>query len=238
MTADYHDLAGLGALVTGASGGLGSAIARELARLGCKMFLTGRDPVRLDSLRDELGPTAGRCAVDLADGSAPQLIAEAALEHLGVVDVLVNNAGVFPVGPAENVTPQEFDSCFSVNVRAPFLLSSLLVPRMAARGWGRVVNIGSSSSYAGFANTALYCASKHALLGLSRSLFNEFKGRGVRVFCLSPGSIQTEMGRRVPGQTFETFIRPEEVARYLSNMIAFDAEMISEEVRLNRMEIR
>ena len=157
---------------------------------------------------------------------------------MGRVDILINCAGLFPINSIKESALEDFQTCFAVNVQAPFLLCKHLAGPMAERGWGRIVNIGSSSAYAGFQNTAIYCASKHALLGLSRSLYQELKNCGVRTFCLSPGSIQTEMGNRVPGQVFETFIRPEEAAKYLVFMISFDGEMISEEVRLTRVIIQ
>ncbi len=229
------------ALVTGASGGLGRAITHELAKQGCVLFLTGRDTERLDAVRREVqsrGATVYTHVADLAVTAEVDELTRQAFNNAGTVDILVNSAGVFPVAPLAETAAQDFDQSFAVNVRAPFLLMRQLGGAMAERGWGRIVNIGSSSAYAGFADTSLYCASKHALLGLSRSLFHELKGYGVRVYCLSPGSVQTEMGQKVPGQLFETFIRPAEVARYLAFMISFDAEMISEEVRLNRLTIR
>jgi NAD(P)-dependent dehydrogenase (short-subunit alcohol dehydrogenase family) len=229
------------ALITGASGGLGGAIARELASQGCRLFLTGRDRQRLAAAADAvraMAPSVHEHAADLADAASVEAMAGRALEALGWIDILVNCAGIFPVRPLEQCTMEEYDRCLAVNVRAPFYLIRQFAPMMARRGWGRVVNIGSSSAYAGFPDTAIYCASKHALLGFSRSLFHELKGRGVRVYCLSPGSIQTEMGRHVPGQRFETFLRPDEVARYLAFIITFDAELISEEVRLNRVVVQ
>jgi NAD(P)-dependent dehydrogenase (short-subunit alcohol dehydrogenase family) len=228
-------------LITGASGGLGRSIALELASHGCQLFLTGSNPARLSATRADLGTTTAGTdswVADLADPSAVEEVARRAVETMGRVDILINSAGVFPVSPLEQSSPEEFDRCFAVNVRAPFLLMRWLGVTMAERGWGRIVNIGSSSAYAGFPGSAVYCASKHAVLGLSRALFQELKGRGVRVYCLSPGSIQTEMGKKVRGQLFETFMRPEEVARYLTFMISFDAEMISEEVRLNRVNVQ
>jgi NAD(P)-dependent dehydrogenase (short-subunit alcohol dehydrogenase family) len=234
-------LEGRKAVVTGASGGLGRAIALELARQGCPLLLVGRNESRLKAVSDEVarvGPRPMLHVADFTDAGAAERIAGRAAETLGSVDILVNCAGVFPVASLKESGAAGFDECFSVNVRTPFLLMQHLAPGMADRGWGRIVNIGSSSAYAGFPNTSVYCASKHALLGLSRALFHEFKGRGVRIFCLSPGSIQTDMGRKVPGQTYETFMRPDEVARYLTFIISFDAEMISEEVRLNRVNVQ
>jgi NAD(P)-dependent dehydrogenase (short-subunit alcohol dehydrogenase family) len=234
-------LDGKTALITGASGGLGKAIAAELAAHGCRLFLTGRDSRRLEETRAALAGKAFSLAThvaDLADERAVGELARRAVEVMSRVDILINCAGLFPVASLAESTLEDFRTCFAVNVTAPFLLCKHLAGPMGERGWGRIVNIGSSSAYAGFANTAIYCASKHALLGLSRSLYQELKKRGVRTFCLSPGSVQTEMGKRVPGQLFETFIRPEEAAQYLAFMISFDGEMISEEVRLNRVVIQ
>jgi NAD(P)-dependent dehydrogenase (short-subunit alcohol dehydrogenase family) len=216
-------------------------VAAALADQGCRVFLTGRDTVKLDqalSTIRAIGTDAGAEAADLADPADVTRVSRRAVEVMGKVDILVNSAGTFPVASLEEGTLEDYDRCFAVNVRAPFLLMRLLAPQMAERRWGRIVNIGSSSAYAGFKDTAVYCASKHALLGLSRSLYQEYKDRSVRVFCLSPGSVQTEMGRKVRGQIFETFIRPEEVAHYLVFMISFDDEMVSEEVRLNRVNIQ
>ncbi len=229
------------ALITGASGGLGAAIAKELASQGCRLFLTGRDRQRLAATGDAvriIAPSVHEHVADLANAASLEAMVGHALETIGPIDILVNCAGIFPVQPLEQCTMEEYDQCLAVNVRAPFYLIRQFAPLMAKRGWGRVVNIGSSSAYSGFRDTAIYCASKHALLGLSRSLFHELKGQGVRVYCLSPGSIQTEMGRHVPGQRFETFLRPDEVARYLAFIITFDAELISEEVRLNRVIVQ
>jgi NAD(P)-dependent dehydrogenase (short-subunit alcohol dehydrogenase family) len=220
---------------------LGQANAAELALPGCRIFWPGRSPARLahpQRAHRARGLDTHAEAADLAEIANVERLARRAVELMGQVDILVNSAGIFPVAALEESTITDYELCFAVNVRAPFLLMRSLAPAMAQRRWGRIVNIGSSSAYAGFKDTAVYCASKHALLGLSRSLYQEYKERGVRVFCVSPGSIQTEMGRKVRGQIFETFIRPEEVARYLSFMISFDGEMISEEVRLNRVRIQ
>jgi NAD(P)-dependent dehydrogenase (short-subunit alcohol dehydrogenase family) len=158
-----------------------------------------------------------------------------AIEALDGIDVLANCAGVFPVGALDAMTDAEYDRCFAVNVRAPFQLTRALAPAMAARGWGRIVNVGSSSAYAGFARTALYCASKHALLGLTRATHAEYRARGVRAYSVSPGSVKTAMGRDVPDQVWDTFLEPDEVAAYVAFVIGFDSNLVSEEVRLNRV---
>ncbi|MBF0179143.1 MAG: SDR family oxidoreductase [Magnetococcales bacterium] len=224
-------------VLTGATGGLGHAFAKRLTEAGCRLFLTGRhaDPLALMS---HALPGSAWLAADLTAPDACETIMAEAERRFGQVDVLINNAGIFPVGPFVESDPEVYETCFAVNVRAPIRLSRLALPGMVARGWGRLIHIGSSSAYAGFRNTALYCASKHALLGFSRSLHDELRESGVRSICLSPGSLQTPMGRQVPGQDFSTFIDPDDVAEYLVFLLSASGNMVSEEVRLNRVVIR
>ena len=147
---------------------------------------------------------------------------------------------MFPLGSLQETSFEEYQQCIQINLTAPFILSKELSKGMMDRGWGRIINIGSSSAYAGSSKTSVYCASKHALLGLSRALFNELKDYGVRVICISPGSIKTDMGKEVEnlGQDFSTFIEPEELADYIVYTTCLDGNMIAEEVRLNRMFIQ
>ena len=132
---------------------------------------------------------------------------------------------------------EDFNRSFELNVRAPFLLCREFMEGMVHNNWGRIINIGSSSSYSGFKNTSVYCSSKHALLGLTRALHDEYRCNNIRSYCFSPGSIQTEMGRKVKNQDFSTFIEPEEIAEYIAFSISFDGEMISNEIQLKRMNI-
>ena len=104
--------------------------------------------------------------------------------------------------------------------------------------WGRIVNIGSSSGYNGFKNGTAYCSSKHALLGFSRALFAELKDNNVRVYSISPGSTQTKMGKLSKDQKFETFLEPKEVAEYVEFVIRFEKQLVSEEIRLNRIQMK
>jgi NAD(P)-dependent dehydrogenase (short-subunit alcohol dehydrogenase family) len=236
-------LAGKKCLLTGGSGGLGRVTARRIAGLGCDLFLTARRPEPLTRLGQDLKNQGGNgrvawAAADLTSISDINVLIDRVKKDFGSIDILINNAGVFPVLPFENSGLKDYDLCFDLNVKAPFLLAKAFIPDMLARGWGRIVNIGSSSAYAGFRNTALYCSSKHALLGMSRSLNDEYKARGVRTCFLAPGSMQTDMGRLVPGQTFETFIDPEELAEYLLMVISFDGNAIIEETRMNRVIIK
>ena len=223
--------------ITGAGGGIGRALALGFAAKGARLILSSRDAIALESTCAavrESGHSDVRAIVsDLSrDADALSLAG-----HVGrsSVDILVNNAGVFPTGPFLETGLADLDACLTVNLRAPFALSRAAAPHMVAQKWGRIVNIGSSSAYMGVARSSLYCASKHALLGLSRALHAELRDQGVRVFCISPGSVKTRMGKDVQGQDFETFIEPEEVARAVLFAVEEHGNLVCDEIRLNRM---
>jgi len=237
----YSILKKKNALITGASGGLGREIAIELAKHGSNLYLTGRDVTKLARLKNELSTHDIKIEYGTGDFKCIEdvnAIINDVKEKLLCIDILVNCAGIFPIKSIADSTLEDFEDCFNINVRAPFMLGKAFVAGMVERGWGRIVNIGSSSAYQGFKENLIYCASKHALLGLSRSLNDELKTHNVRVFCISPGSMRTEMAKKTKNQDFETFIDPKEVAEYISFVISFDTELVSEEIRLNRMVIR
>ena len=130
---------------------------------------------------------------------------------------------------------------FSVNVKAAFILSKEFSQEMISKKWGRIINIASSGAYNGRSKTTIYRASKHALLGLSRSLHSELKEHNVRTFCVSPGPIKTSMGHDIiknenPDEKFDSFMNPNEIAEFIVYLISFDNEMVSEEIRLSRID--
>tara|TARA_R100000963_G_C4625779_1_gene92063 strand:- start:21 stop:755 length:735 start_codon:yes stop_codon:yes gene_type:complete len=226
-------------LLTGSTGGIGTAIALELSRLGANLFLTGTDNKKLLQLHtgiteENKAIKIGTFAADLADPRDLTALVREVREMFSEIDVLINCAGVFKIESISSATIESYDESFAVNVRAPYLLIKEFCKDMIANEWGKIVNIGSSSSYNGFPNTSSYCASKHALLGLSRSLYQELKPYGVKVYCFSPGSVQTKMGKLVEGQDYSTFIDSKELANYICYTISFDSNMIAEEIRLNR----
>ncbi|MBX9577423.1 MAG: SDR family oxidoreductase [Chthoniobacterales bacterium] len=228
-------------LITGANGGLGVAIAKELATLKCHLFLTARNRSSLEQLASdlhEISPEVEIFSADLTKEIELKELEKKVRSTFQSIDILINCAGVFPVASISESTLEEFDACFALNVRAPFFLSKAFLPDMMTRQWGRVVNIGSSSAFSGFKDTSIYCASKHALLGLSRALYQEMRDSNVRVISINPGSIKTEMGKKSDDQEFSTFLNPEDIAKYLAFSIAIDSELIAEEIRLNRFVIR
>lgn len=234
-----QSIQGKNCLITGATGGLGKEIAKEFVKNGCNVFLTGQNNEKLVSLKKELENNKVikidfECA-DLSNIDEIQKMIKKVKNSFLNIDILVNCAGIFPVKLLSDSTIEDFEKCFSVNVKAAFILCKEFSQEMISNKWGRIVNIGSSSSYHGFKNTSVYCSSKHALLGLSRSLHNELKEYNVRTYCVSPGSIKTTMGKLVVGQNYETFLDPKEIAQFIAHIILFNNEMISEEIRLNRM---
>ena len=234
-------LCGKNCLITGATGGLGKEIAKEFAKNGCNLFLTGRNNEKLNSLKNELENSVNEIKIDfedadLSDDGEIQKLIEKVKNTFVNIDILVNCAGVFPVKLLADSTVEDFENCFSVNVKAAFILCKEFSQGMISKKWGRIINIASSSAYAGFKNTSIYCSSKHALLGLSRSLHSELKEHNVRTFCVSPGSIKTPMGKSVIGQNYETFLNPNEIAELIVRLVSFDNEMISQEIQLSRMD--
>ena len=234
-------LHGKNCLITGATGGLGKEIAKEFVKNGCNLFLTGRNNEKLNTIKNELGNSKNKIKIDfedadLSDVDEIQKLIEKVKSTFTNIDILVNCAGVFPVKSLSDSTVEDFEKCFSVNVKAAFVLCKEFSQGMITKKWGRIVNIASSSAYAGFKNTSIYCSSKHALLGLSRSLHSELKEYNVRTFCVSPGSIKTPMGKSVTGQNYETFLNPSEIAELIVHLVSFDNEMISQEIQLSRMD--
>jgi 3-hydroxybutyrate dehydrogenase len=185
-----HDgqLAGRTALVTGGGRGIGAACARALAAAGVKVVVAGRTAGELDAIAKEVGGVAAR--VDLTDrADTDRMIA--ALP--GRIDILVNNAGIAESAPLDKTTDAMWDRILELNTTATFRLTRALVPAMAAAKWGRVINIASNAGVSGYAYTAAYCASKHAVVGLTRALAIDLGRTGVTINALCPGWVETEM---------------------------------------------
>jgi short-subunit dehydrogenase len=239
-------LQGKNCLITGATGGLGKEIVKEFAKNGCNLFLTGRNNEKLNSLKNELKNYENEIKIDfehadLSDVDDIQKLIDKTKKVFSNIDILVNCAGIFPVKLLSDSTVEDFEKCFSVNVKAAFILSKEFSQEMISKKWGRIINIASSGAYNGRSKTTIYRASKHALLGLSRSLHSELKEHNVRTFCVSPGPIKTSMGHDIiknenPDEKFDSFMNPNEIAEFIVYLISFDNEMVSEEIRLSRID--
>ncbi|MFG1909545.1 SDR family NAD(P)-dependent oxidoreductase [Kribbella sp. NPDC048928] len=198
-----QDFAGRTALVTGGNSGIGRSVATQLAARGAHVVISGRDVARGQDVVAQLraaGGTADFVQADLAELDSVRSLAKQAIElGGGHVDVLVNNAGIFPFGPTAEVADTDFDAVYAVNVRAPFYLVAELAPLMAARGSGAIVNVTTVVAYVGMSGMAAYGSSKAAVELLTRSWAAEFGAAGVRVNAVSPGPTRTE-GTAVMGE--------------------------------------
>lgn len=225
--------------ITGATGGLGKQLSLSLAKNGCDLFLTARNQKQLKLLKDIILSAYPNIKVEFQSGDLSNIqdienIILTAKKLYPNIDILINCAGIFPVKLLTKTSLEDFESCFNVNIRAPFIFTQEFSKKMVKNKWGRIVNIGSSSSYAGFAETSIYCSSKHALLGFSRAINEELKSCGVRTFCISPGSIKTKMGKKVKNQNFNTFMDPSEVADLIIYLIKSDNSISTPEIKLER----
>jgi short-subunit dehydrogenase len=232
---------GKNCFISGATGGLGKSIATELVLNQCNLFLTSTKKTKLKKLKKELSAVNSDIIInydvcDLRKLNDIKKIIKKFRSTMGNCDILINCAGILPIKPLSKTLVSDYDSCFNVNVKAPFLLSKEFSNDMKKKKWGRIVNIGSSSSYDGFSETSIYSASKHAILGFSRSIQKELKSYGIRTCCISPGSIKTKMGKQIKGQNYSTFINPKEIAEAILNLIQFDKEMMIPEIRLDRID--
>lgn len=229
-------------LLTGATGGIGKELAKQLIKENCNLFLTSTNSKKLNKLKKELKPSTNTTifykSSNFSNSSDLSDLIKEIRKKMKKIDILINSAGIFKVKSIFKSTINDYDLIFNVNVKMPFLLSKEFSKDMVKNKWGRIINIGSSSSYNGFKNASLYCASKHAILGMSRSLQSELKQKNVRILTVSPGSTQTKMGKISKEQDFKTFLKPDEVARYIVFLISFDDEMVIDETRLNRMIIK
>ncbi|MFY0522710.1 SDR family NAD(P)-dependent oxidoreductase [Archangium gephyra] len=217
------------ALVTGASRGIGAAIAEVLAENGFQVALLGRDAQALSSVEQKLTATGARARsfiCDVADEAAVDATLARIETSLGVPGVLVNNAGYGgPFHRADEVSKQEWDTLFRVNVDGVYYLCRWALPRMKAGGYGRIVNISSIQGLFGGALSSTYSATKHALVGYSKTLAAEWGAYGITCNAVCPGYIDTEMLakadpgvrkellRRIPTGRFGT---AEEVARLVA----------------------
>ncbi len=186
------DLSGRTALVTGASGGIGGAIARQLHAQGASVVLTGRRREALDQLARELGERIAVEPSDLADPEAPDRLVKAVEAGAGL-DILVNNAGLTRDNLALRLKDEDWQTVLDVNLTAGFRLIRSALRGMVRRRFGRIVNITSVVALTGNPGQANYAAAKAGLIGMSKALAAEVAGRGITVNCIAPGLIETAM---------------------------------------------
>ena len=229
------------ALITGASRGLGKAMALELGTAGAAVILVGRDPARLDQTASEAAKLGARAAVFVTDvASEPQVLAlkEQVAAQFGRVDILINNAGMNLRKPLVSFTLEEWHRVMDANLTSVFLMCRAFVPLMQGRGWGRIVNLTSIMSHVSLPGRTVYSASKSGLLGFTRALAQELAADGITVVGISPGPFATELNTPLINDAelnrqFLTKIplgrwgRPEEIGKLARFLCSDDAGFIT-----------
>ena len=194
------------ALITGGTSGIGRAAANKLAQMGIHVLVAGRNAERGNNAVDEIRAAGGKAdfiSSNLQDAASARAVAKKALELSGgCVDILINNAGIFPFGPTHEMTEEDFDRVFSLNVKAPYFLVAELAPLMASRGNGAIVNVSTMVADYGVSGMSLYGSSKAAINLLTKSWAAEYGPSGVRVNTVSPGPTRTE-GTEAMGEGLE-----------------------------------
>jgi 3-oxoacyl-[acyl-carrier protein] reductase len=215
------DLTGKTALITGASGGIGAAIARALHEAGAGVALSGTREEPLEALRGELGERAHVVPCDLNDPASVDALPKQAAEAMGSVDILINNAGITRDNLMMRMSDDEWLAVIEVNLNSTFRLSRAVLRGMMKARWGRIINITSVVAQAGNPGQANYAAAKAAVAGMSRSLAQEVASRGITVNCIAPGLVETAMtaklteeqlGKILAGVPAGRMGRPQEIA--------------------------
>lgn len=228
-------LRGKVALITGASGGIGSAIARALAPLGVRLALLGRSAEKLHAVAQTLDTETLCIPGDLLEDTDLRAAVEQTLARFGQLDILVNNAGMALSCPFEQTSLKQFDRILRLNARAPFALCQLALPHLRRSDAATIINIASVNAHKGYALQSAYSASKHALVGWTKALAAETWREGIRVHLISPGGVFTDMVKiSRPDLTGEGMIQPEDIAEIVTFLLTHRTNAIIDEVCVHR----
>ncbi len=214
-------LAGKVALITGASRGIGFAIARRLGRMGARVAICGREQAKLDqsasTLRAE-GIETLAVPADVARADQISSLVQRTQEELGPIDILVNNAGTGLFGPFHEFSEADWDKVLDTNLKSVFLACRAVAPEMIRRQTGHIINISSLAGKNTFANGAIYCASKWGLMGLSGSMAEDLRAHGIRVSAICPGSVATEF-RGQGRKNASKILQPDDIAHAVAALV-------------------
>ena len=222
------------AVVTGASKGIGKAIASAFAGAGAKVVLAARTRETLEQVAADLresGAEAVAVPTDVTDVDAVQRLIEQTLDAYQHVDILVNNAGVGYFGPVVDFAPDDWDAVLNSNLKAVYLCAKYALPPMLAQGSGQIINVLSIAAKVAFEASAAYCAAKAGALALTKVLASEVRQQNIRVTAVLPGSVHTPFWDDVPEHPdFEQMLKPEHVADTVVSICQQPPGMVTEEI--------
>lgn len=228
-------------LVTGASSGIGEAIARELAAYGARVLMGARRTDRLDAIADELrgsGAEVATVALDVTEIGSVQAFARTAVDLWGRIDVLVNNAGVMPLSPLSALKLDEWEQMVDVNIKGVLWGIAAVLPIMERQGDGQIINIGSIGALRVVPTAAIYCGTKFAVRAISDGLRQE--SRTIRVTCVNPGVVESELASTITHQETRALmddyraiaLQPADVARAVRQLIDAPANVDTSEITI------
>jgi 3-oxoacyl-[acyl-carrier protein] reductase len=227
-------LAGKVALITGASRGIGFAIARSLALMDARLCLSSRDPGKLSSAAAELERTGASVVAVPADVSLTAditTLVQNAEQSLGPVEILINNAGIGVFGPIQEASEANWDAVLDTNLKSVFLLSRAVAPGMISRRSGHIINIASLAGRNSFAGGGIYCASKWGLLGLTECMAEDLRPFGIRVSAVCPGSVATDFSPHA-NKDPRKMLQPEDVAHAVTMILTQAPQSFISEILL------
>ena len=201
-------------LITGATGGIGSAMAKRMAKQGADLVLSGTKKDSLETLSNEIGDNCYSFAADLAKKEEIKNLVIWAIEKMGSIDILVNNAGITRDNLSIRMSDEDWDDVINVNLTASFLLSRDCLKVMLKKRWGRIINITSVVGVMGNAGQSNYAASKAGMIGMTKSIASEVSSRGITVNCISPGYVVTAMTDKISDAAKENILQNTPVKRF------------------------
>lgn len=226
------------AIVTGASRGIGRRIALVLGRAGCRVVLAARSAENLKCVCDAIEAAGGTAVCQACDVSVEadlKRLVATAIEHFGRLDILVNNAGVGRYGRMEDSTTADWDAMMAVNARGPYILCREAVPHLRVQNIAFIVNVGSVVSVKGYAEQALYTASKHALQGMTKSLAREVQDDNIRVHAICPGGVDTDLVAQArPDLDRSILMQPDDIADIVLFLVTRRGNAVIDQVNVRR----
>ena len=225
-------LEGQTAIVTGASRGIGLAIAQRLAKMGAKLSICARDPQRLEAAANQLKRDAASVFAAQVDVTCADQVAAFVAhteKNLGSPEILVNNAGIGYFGPTHEASEQNWDSVLDTNLKSVFLMSKAVAPGMIKRRGGHIINIASLAGKNAFRGGGIYCASKWGLVGLTECMAEDLREYGIRVSAICPGSVATDFSPHA-GKDTSRILQPEDIAHAVEMIVTQSPQSFISEV--------